>query len=317
MLVASLVVDAVPRDRLSLLFVGGLVGLALWELASVMWAAAAAWPVLEAERGLIYAAAAAALVLVVRRGRVASLVMGIVAGTTLVALYALATRLFPEHLGSPHDPIGGNQLAAPIGYWNALGQLLVFGLLLGAGLLFHGGVKVRMLAGAALVPLGVALYLTFSRGAIVALLVGILVLVFTERAIVDRLAALLPGSRLVAGAALVAVAAGRARGPGSRGRAERGSRPCTPGVQAGELRRPRATSTGGSSPSRDTDERTTGGLRRAWSSASRCSARGPADSSDAGCRSGLHRTTLATPTTSTSRRLRSSARSVWPSSSSR
>jgi O-antigen ligase/Flp pilus assembly protein TadD len=206
-LVASLVADAVPRDRLSLLFVGGLVGLALWELASVMWAAAAAWPVLEAERGLIYAAAAAALVLVVRRDRVASLVMGIVAGTTLVALYALATRLFPEHVGGAHDPIGGNQLAAPIGYWNALGQLLVFGLLLGAGLLFHGGAKVRVLAGAALLPLGVALYLTFSRGAILALLVGILVLAFTEPAIVGRLAALLPRSRLVAGAALVAVAA--------------------------------------------------------------------------------------------------------------
>ena len=207
MLIASLVADAVPRDRLSLLFVGGLVGLALWELASVIWAAAAAWPVLEAERGLIYAAAAAALVLVVRRDRVASLVMGIVAGMTLVALYALATRLFPEHLGGAHDPIGGNQLAAPIGYWNALGQLLVFGLLLGAGLLFRGGAKVRVLAGAALVPLGIALYLTFSRGAILALLVGILVLVFTEPAIVGRLAALLPRSRLVAGAALVAVAA--------------------------------------------------------------------------------------------------------------
>jgi hypothetical protein len=64
-----------------------------------------------------------------------------------------------------------------------------------------------VLAGAALLPLGVALYLTFSRGAILALLVGILVLAFTEPAIVGRLAALLPRSRLVAGAALVAVAA--------------------------------------------------------------------------------------------------------------
>ena len=65
----------------------------------------------------------------------------------------------------------------------------------------------RVLAGAALLPLGVALYLTFSRGAILALLVGILVLAFTEPAIVGRLAGLLPRSRLVAGAALVAVTA--------------------------------------------------------------------------------------------------------------
>jgi hypothetical protein len=103
-LVASLVADAVPVDRLSLLLFSGLVGLALWELASVTWAAAAAWPVLEAERGLIYAAAAAALVLVVRRDRVVSLVVGIVAGTTFVAVYALATRVFPGHIGGPGRP---------------------------------------------------------------------------------------------------------------------------------------------------------------------------------------------------------------------
>jgi tetratricopeptide (TPR) repeat protein len=180
-LVVSLVADVVPLDRRSLLFVGGLAGLALWELASVAWAAAAAWPVLEAERGLLYAVAGGALVLVVTRGRVVALVAGIVAGTTLVALYALATRLYPGHVGGVYDPSGGYQLAAPIGYWNALGLLLAFGLLLGAGLAVHGSARGRLLAGAALVPLGVALYFTFSRGAMLALVVGLVVLVVLER----------------------------------------------------------------------------------------------------------------------------------------
>jgi O-antigen ligase len=199
----SLVADALPLDRRSLLFVGALTGLALWQLLSVAWAPAAAWPVLEAERGLIYAVAAAALLLVVTREPVSSLVAGIVAGSTIVALYALATRAFPERLGGASDPIGGDQLAAPIGYWNALGLLLAFGLLLGAGLALHGSASVRMLAGAALIPLAAALYLTFSRGAILALLVGVLVFVFTER----RVVAWLPRGRLLAGTALIAVAA--------------------------------------------------------------------------------------------------------------
>jgi len=191
-LVASFVADSVQIDRRSLVFVGALAGLALWAFASVLWAPAAAWPVLEAERGLLYTVAAAALVLVVTRERVTALVAGIVAGATLVALYALTT-----------DRAETGQLAAPIGYWNALGLLLVFGLLLGAGLVLHGDVRLRMLAGAALVPIAVALYLTYSRGAILALLVALLVLVLTER----RVVAVIPRGRLLAGAALVVVGA--------------------------------------------------------------------------------------------------------------
>jgi hypothetical protein len=180
-LVVTLVADEVSLDRRSRLFVAALAGLALWALASVVWAPAAAWPVLEAERGLLYAVAAAALVLVVARERVAALVAGIVLGATVVSLYALATRLYPGHVGGAYDTAGGYQLAAPIGYWNALGLLLAFGLLLGAGLALHGSSRVRVLAGAALVPLGVALYFTFSRGAVLALVVGVVVLVVLER----------------------------------------------------------------------------------------------------------------------------------------
>jgi len=180
-LVVVFVADEVPLDRRSVAFVGGLAGLALWALASVVWSPAAAWPVLEAERGLLYAAAAAALVLVVTRERVASLVAGIVVGATAVSLYALSTRLFPGHVGGPYDPASGYQLAAPVGYSNALGLLFVFGLLLGAGLGLHGSPRRRVLAGAALVPLTVALYFTFSRGALLALLAGIVVLIVLER----------------------------------------------------------------------------------------------------------------------------------------
>ena len=192
-LVASFVADSVAIDRRTVVFVAALAGLAMWALVSVLWSPAAAWPVLEAERGLLYAVAAAALVLVVTPARVTALVAGIVAAATLVAVYALTT-----------ERADTGQLAEPIGYWNALGLLLVVGLLLGVGLVLHGDGWLRLLAGAALVPLSVALYLTFSRGSLLALLVGLLVLVVTERRVV---AAVLPRGRLLVGAALVVVAA--------------------------------------------------------------------------------------------------------------
>jgi len=189
-LVVAFVADDVPLDRRSVAFVGGLAGLALWALVSVVWSPAAAWPVLEAERGLLYAAAAAALVLVVTRERVASLVAGFVAGASAVSLYALATRLFPGGVGGSYDPVSGYQLGAPIGYSNALGLLLAFGLLLGAGVGLHGNPNRRVLAGAVLVPLTVALYFTFSRGALLALFAGIVVLMVLERRAAARLAVL-------------------------------------------------------------------------------------------------------------------------------
>ncbi len=189
-LTAVLAVDEVSLDRRSVALVGGLTGLTLWALASVAWTPAATWPVLEAERGLLYAVAATALVLVVTRERVTSLLAGVVAGVTAVSLYALATRLFPGHVGGPYDPSSGYQLAEPIGYWNALGLLLALGVLLGAGFALRGKSMLRVPAGAALVPLGVALYFTFSRGAVVALLVGIVVLLALELRAATGLAAL-------------------------------------------------------------------------------------------------------------------------------
>ena len=56
----------------------------------------------------------------------------------LVSLYALATRLFPGHIGGTYDPSSGYQLAEPLGYWNALGLLTALALLLVGGFVAHG-----------------------------------------------------------------------------------------------------------------------------------------------------------------------------------
>ena len=171
-----LFVTDVPRPpTVALAFLAGLAALAGWALVSAFWSPGAAAPVLELERGLLYVAATGAVLLLLARGdALSALLGGIVAGAVLVALYALATRLFPGKVGGAYDPSSGYQLAEPIGYWNALGLLSAIALLLAVGLVAHGGVATRALAAVALVVLLPTLYFTFSRGALAALAGGAL-----------------------------------------------------------------------------------------------------------------------------------------------
>ena len=176
--VTVVLVADVPRPGgLAVAFLGGLVALTLWAGLSLLWSDGPAAPVLEAERGLVYLAAAFAAVLLLSiRADVAALLGGVVGGAVLVSLYALGTRLFPGRIGGAFDPSSGYQLAEPIGYWNALGLLAAIAILLAVGLAAHvDHVVLRALAAVSLVVLLPALYFTFSRGALVALLVGTVV----------------------------------------------------------------------------------------------------------------------------------------------
>lgn len=195
LLAAVTLADRIEIGRPALVLLAALVGLGLWQLASVLWSAGAGPPVAEAERTLLYLAAAAALLLCLSPATVPALLEGIAAGATIVSVYALGTRLAPGLLGGAYDPSSGYQLAKPIGYWNALGLLLVFGLVLAAGIALRRDAVRAPLAAAAAVPLTTGLYFTFSRGSVAALAVALVVLVALDR---DRLrAALLLATFLV------------------------------------------------------------------------------------------------------------------------
>jgi hypothetical protein len=73
----------------------------------------------------------------------------------------------------------GDRLGYPLSYWNAFGALAAVGVVLGAGLGSdpRAAVALRALCGAAVVPLAVAVYLSLSRGAWLAMMVGAIVLV--------------------------------------------------------------------------------------------------------------------------------------------
>ena len=147
--------------------------LSVWILVSSLWGSPTE-AVPESQRALVYVSAALALALALRRGSTMGVLVGMWAGIAIVSMYALATRLFPEQIGA-FDPIADYRLSAPIGYWNALGLFAALGVILAFGLVCRSKLLVvRLLAAASIVPLVLTLYFTFSRGAWIALAVGLL-----------------------------------------------------------------------------------------------------------------------------------------------
>src|SRR5689334_15600005 len=96
-LVLRVRVEVGTLDRV---FLGGLAALTLWIFASLAWTSSVPSTVLEVERMLVYLAAGIVGFLVLRRSSIIAVLVGIWAAITVVSAYGLATRLFPESLGS-------------------------------------------------------------------------------------------------------------------------------------------------------------------------------------------------------------------------
>jgi tetratricopeptide (TPR) repeat protein len=156
-------------------FLGAIAGLTAWTWISVLWTESTVLTALEGFRMLAYLGVAAALLLVVRRATAPALLRGVLAAVTVIGSYGLATRLFPDRLGS-YDPVSTYRLSEPLGYWNGLGIFCAMGALLALGVLARDrSLLARCLAGAAFTVLLSALYFTFSRGAWIALGLGFVV----------------------------------------------------------------------------------------------------------------------------------------------
>jgi hypothetical protein len=191
--------DSVEWSRLDSALVGALVALTGWTALSAAWAPTASPPLQEAQRTLAYAAAALATLLIVRSGGLAPLAAGALGGITAVAAYALATRLAPGRL-TEFAPADGYQLAEPIGYWNALGILVVLGILLASWFAACAPPPIwRSAAAATIPPLATTLAFTFSRGAWLGFAAGLTALVALapgRTRLVARLSALAPAPAL-------------------------------------------------------------------------------------------------------------------------
>ncbi|MDP9399361.1 MAG: hypothetical protein M3P39_00005, partial [Actinomycetota bacterium] len=157
------------------LLAAGLTGLAAWTLVSASWSGAPGRAVLEFDRVLLYLLAALTFGLATPAlGGPRRLLWGLATAATGVCTCALVTRLLPElwRVDPGRQP---ERLSFPVTYWNTLGVLAA----LGAIACVHLAASVReprlarVLGAAALPVLGTALLLTFSRGAIVALALGL------------------------------------------------------------------------------------------------------------------------------------------------
>src|SRR5207244_2177943 len=92
---------------------------------------------------------------------------------TLLAAHALATRLFPDRVGT-FDSIAVYRLSEPVGYWNALGVFAAMGALLALGFAARAQRSAGRAAAAASLPvLLLTLYFTFGRGGFIAFGVGL------------------------------------------------------------------------------------------------------------------------------------------------
>jgi O-Antigen ligase len=175
MLVWSLTVGAVRRPTaLEGVFLGALLAFACWFALSSTWGTVSA-AIDEAVRALVYVAGAAVALSIVRRATVHAFLAGVLTATTALACYALASRLFPDRIGT-FDSVAAYRLSTPIGYWNALGLLCALGVLVAVGLAASTSSPARAAFAAAPVPiLLTTLYFTFSRGSFIALGIGLVV----------------------------------------------------------------------------------------------------------------------------------------------
>lgn len=192
--VAVLALALRERVRLSAgerAFLGLLLALTLWILASAAWSVAAAPSILESQRGLLYVAGVAAALLVARSRHVPQLLGGLLAAISGICAFSLATRLLPDRVGV-YDATSVYRLAQPIGYWNGLALFAGMGSLVALGFAARGrSALVRGSGAAALVLLLPTLYFTFGRGAWIALGVGLVAALAVDPRRLQLLAALL------------------------------------------------------------------------------------------------------------------------------
>jgi tetratricopeptide (TPR) repeat protein len=151
-----------------------LVGLAGLTGLSVVWSVQPSDTWLETSRVLAYVATFAVGLVLVRAmpGRSPAVLGGVLAAGVAVCGYALVTKVFPGALGA--DEIY-SRLREPYSYWNAVGLEAALAAMacLWLGTRREGHAGVNALAYPALGVLLVAMALSYSRGAMLALAIGV------------------------------------------------------------------------------------------------------------------------------------------------
>lgn len=178
--VAIAVRDPLPRGPGGRLALAGLAALFVLTLASMAWAPLAGPAYHDAQRVLLYVMALAAAAALLRpRSLARTAEAALAAGALIVTGYGLLGRLVPGIVHESTSASAGGRLDQPLTYWNASGSLAAIGFVLCVRLAGDATRPraLRAAAAAACAPLGTGIYLSFSRGALAAVLAGLIALI--------------------------------------------------------------------------------------------------------------------------------------------
>jgi hypothetical protein len=176
-----------PVPRPALAAGGCLGGLALLTGLSMAWASDDGRAFAELVRVLAYLGLFATVVLASSPGSARTWLAGLALGLVALAAIATLSRLQPELFPGQQELIAAlsataKRLSYPLGYWNAVGACMAAAIVL---LSWFGAAATSRLArsaAVACVPVAVlGLFLTSSRGGILALAVGLAILVALDR----------------------------------------------------------------------------------------------------------------------------------------
>jgi O-antigen ligase len=218
-MLAVRLIPVAPPPRAALVAGGLLLGFVAFTALSMAWSEDDGAAYQAAILASLYLGVFALVVLGSRPASARQWLQGLALGLGAICVLALASHWFP---GLEDDriarslPNDAERLSYPVEYWNALGGMMALLACLLGWLSFRArSVAGRSLATAALILPALALYLTSSRGGVVAAAAGLVVLVACARRWPQPLGSLLlaaPGC-----AAVVLLAKGQGDPDGSQG----------------------------------------------------------------------------------------------------
>jgi len=182
LLIALVGPSPLPASTGGRVAIAGLALITVWSGVSIAWAPLSDPATDSFVRLLLYLGALLAAAALLREPTGArALEPALALGALVVIGYGLSERLLPGLIDLAESRKAFGRLEQPITYWNAEGALAAIGFVLCARL--AGATDrprtMRAAAAAAAIPLGLAVYISYSRGAIAAALVGVAVLLAT------------------------------------------------------------------------------------------------------------------------------------------
>ena len=168
-----------PRAGASWLALGGLAAFAAITLLSALWAPVVGTAYHDGQIVVLYLGALLAGALVLGGPARRWVEPALATGILIVIGYGISERLLPGLLHFARSVSAQGRLEQPLTYWNAMGELAAIGFVLCARIAGDAG-RQAWLRGAAIAagaPLGMGLYISFSRGALFACAAGLVTLV--------------------------------------------------------------------------------------------------------------------------------------------